>query len=86
MVLSTDSVYVKEATNFTSKFIAKYEDIDYTNINQDRFLGADITALELNMKYGSKYSISIDKLSRRKLMEFLDYAKSLCNEDDKLEW
>ncbi|WP_256224184.1 hypothetical protein [Paenibacillus sp. 1_12] len=86
MVLTLDSVYVKDAGNSTSKFIAKYEDIESTYINEDRFLGVDITALELNTNYGTQYRISIDKISKRKLMEFLDYASSLYQEDDKLEW
>ncbi len=86
LVLTIDSVCVKDSANFTSKFIAKYEDIDYTSINEDRFLGLDITALELHMKYGTKYQISIDKISRRKLMDFIDYAISIYQEDDALEW
>ncbi|QNK58181.1 YkgJ family cysteine cluster protein [Paenibacillus sp. PAMC21692] len=86
MVLTLDSVYIKDAGNSTSKFIAKYEDIESTYIKEDKFLGVDITALELNMQYGTQYRISIDKISRRKLMEYLDYASSLYQEDDKLEW
>lgn len=86
MVLTIDSVCMKDATNSTSKFIAKYEDIESTNINEDRFLGVDISALELNMKYGTTYKISIDKISKRKLMRFLDYASSLYQVDDDLEW
>lgn len=86
LVLTVDSVCVKDTANFTSNFIAKYEDIDYTYINEDRFLGSDITALELNMKYGTKYKISIFARKRDELMEFIDYAMSLYQEDDKLEW
>lgn len=86
LVLTVDSVYVKDSANSTSKFIAKYEDIDYTFINEDRFLGVDITALELNMKYGTQYRISLDQISKRRLMEFLDYASSLFEEEDELEW
>lgn len=86
LVLTVDSVCVKDAANFTSKFIAKYEEIDYTYINEDRVLGLDTTALELTMKYSTQYRISIDQISKRKLMEFLDYACSLYQEDDKLEW
>lgn len=85
LVLTVDSVCVKDSTNSTTKFIAKYEDIDYTYINEDKFLGVDITALELNMKYGTQYRISIDQISKRRLMEFLDYASSLYQEDE-LEW
>lgn len=86
LVLTVDSVCVKDAGNSTSKFIAKYEDIADTYINEDRFLGVDITALELNMKYGTQYRISIDAISKRKLQLFLDYAASLHQEDDALEW
>ncbi|MBP2242954.1 hypothetical protein J2Z40_003536 [Cytobacillus eiseniae] len=86
LVLTTDSVCVKESSNFTTKFIARYEDIDYTYINEDRFLGVDITALELNMKYGTQYKISLDQISKRRLMEFLDYASSLYEEEDELVW
>lgn len=86
MVLSVDSVYVKDAGNSTSKFMAKYEDIDSTYINEDRFLGVDITALELNMMYGTKYAISMDKLSKKRLKDFFDYARSLYEEDVKLVW
>lgn len=86
LVLTVDSVCVKDSANSTSKFIARYEDIDYTYMNKDRFLGMDITALELNMKYGAKYRISIDAINKEKLMEFIDYAISLYQEDEKLEW
>ncbi len=86
LVLTVDSVCVKDAANSTSKFIAKYEDIESTYINEDRFLGVDITALELNMHYGTQYRISIDAISKNKLMNFIDYAASLYQEDDKLEW
>lgn len=86
LVLTVDSVCVKDAGNSTSRFIARYEDIDYTYFHEERFLGVDISALELNMKYGTQYRISIDQISKRKLMEFLDYAISLYGEEDKLEW
>lgn len=86
LVLTVDSICVKDSGNFTSKFIARYEDIDYTYINEEKFLGSDISALELNMKYGSKYKISIFKRKRDELMEFIDYAISLYQEDEKLEW
>lgn len=86
LVLTIDSVCVKDAANSTSKFIAKYADIDYTYMNEERFLGVDITALELNMKFGTKYRISIDAISKNKLMNFIDYAISLYQEDEGLEW
>ena len=86
LVLTVDSVCVKDSANSTSQFIARYQDIDYTYMNEDRFLGVDITALELNMKYGAKYKISIDKMNKNKLMEFIDYAVLLYQEDEKLEW
>jgi Fe-S-cluster containining protein len=86
LVLTIDSVCVKDAGNSTSRFIAKYEDIDYTYMKEERFLGVDISALELNMKYGTQYLISIDKINKEKLMEFVDYAMSLYEDDDSLEW
>ncbi len=86
LVLTVDSVCVKDSGNFTSKFIAKYEDIESTYIKEERFLGADLSALELNMRYGAKYQISIKAISRNKLMKFIDYAASLYQEDDTLEW
>lgn len=86
LVLTVDSVCAKDSGNSTSKFIAKYEDIDYTYMNEDRFWGMDITALELNMKYGTQYKISIDAINKDKLMEFIDYAMELYQENDKLEW
>ena len=86
LVLTIDSVCVKDSANSTSKFIAKYEDIDYTYMNEEKFLGVDITALELNMKFGTKYKISIDKMSKYKLMDFIDYAMTLYEENQKLEW
>lgn len=86
LVLTVDSVCVKDAGNSTSKFIARYADIDYTYMNEDRFLGVDITALELNMKFGTKYRISIDRINKDKLMDFIDYAISLYQEEEKLEW
>ncbi|ELC8424877.1 YkgJ family cysteine cluster protein [Clostridium perfringens] len=84
LVLTVDSVCVKDSANSTSKFIAKYEDIDFTYINREKFLGTDISTLELNMKYGSQYKISICSLA--KLKEFIDYAISLYEENYKLEW
>ncbi|WP_021168228.1 hypothetical protein SOV_52320 [Sporomusa ovata DSM 2662] len=86
LVLTLDSVCVKDSGNSTSKFIARYEDIDYMHMNEDSFLGVDITALELNMKYGTTYRISIDKINKDKLMEFINYAISLYENDEKLEW
>ena len=86
LVLTVDSVCVKDSGNSTSKFIAKYADIDYTYINEDSFLGVDITALELNMKYGVTYKISITKIDRDDLRAFIDCAKNLYQEDEKLEW
>lgn len=86
LVLTVDAVCVKDAANSTSKFRAKYEDIDYTSMDEDRFLGVDITALELHMKYGTTYRISMDAINKDRLMEFLDYAISLYEEEVKLEW
>lgn len=86
LVLTVDSVCVKDAANSTSKFIAKYEDIDYTYMNEDSFLRTDITALELNMKYGETYRISLDAMNKDYLMEFIDYAISLHQEDEELVW
>ncbi|MDO4793641.1 MAG: hypothetical protein Q3993_05620 [Filifactor alocis] len=86
LVLTVDSVCVKDSANFTTKFIAKYADIDYTYIKTDRFLGSDLTSLELEMKYGSTYRISLHEFSKNDMMEFIDYAISLYKEEDKLEW
>lgn len=86
LVLTTDALCVKDAGNSTTRFIAKYEDIESTYVNEDSFLGTDITALELEMAYGSTYRISIDGLGKYKLMEFIDYARELYQEDDKLVW
>lgn len=86
LVLTVDSVCVKDAGNYTSKFIAKYEDIDYTRIEEDSFLGMDMTTLNLEMKYGSTYKINIEKIKKHDLMDFIDYAISLYGEEDKLEW
>ncbi|MCP6652160.1 hypothetical protein NL518_29120, partial [Klebsiella pneumoniae] len=35
LVLTLDSVCVKDSGNSTSKFIARYEDIDYMHMNED---------------------------------------------------
>ena len=40
----------------------------------------DITALQLNMKGGEKFGISIDKMGREKLMAFIDFASALYQE------
>ncbi|MDM5314939.1 hypothetical protein QUF49_02970 [Fictibacillus sp. b24] len=86
LVLTVNSVCIRDSANSTTKFIAKYEDIDYTFINEDRFLGMDISALELNMKFGEMYKISIDAIDKSRLMEFIDYAISLYEEDIELVW
>jgi hypothetical protein len=86
LVLTVDSVCVNASENFTHKFIAKYADIDYTHMEEDSFLGVDISSLNLEMKYGSTYKISLDAFDRDDMMEFIDYAKSLYEEEDKLEW
>lgn len=80
LVLTVDSVCVKDMGNYTSRFIAKYEDIDYTYYDRDK------RVLEINMKFDSKYEISISAINKENLMEFIDYAISLYQEDDKLEW
>lgn len=77
LVLTVDSVCVKYAGNSTSKFIAKYSKIDHTYMNKQKFLGLDISALQLHMKNGSKYEISIDAINKNKLKEFIDYAIEL---------
>lgn len=86
LALTIDSICVKDSGNFTTKFIAKYADIDYTHMERDSFLGVDLTKLVLEMKYGSTYEISIDKMDKDDLMDFIDYAISLYEEEDKLEW
>ena len=82
LVLTVDAVCVDDSANNTSRFIANYEDIDYTYIRKDEFWGMDISALELNMKDGTVNKISIDKLNREKLMDFIDYAMSLGGGDE----
>ncbi len=82
LVFTVDSVCVKDAANWDSKFIVKYEDIDYTyhDSSKDR--------LELNTKYDKSYVLSntVPRHQKDKYMEFIDYAISLYNENDKLEW
>ena len=74
MAITIESICVNDFGNSTTKFIAKYADIDSTYIREDSFWGTDITALELNMKDGTVNKISLDKLNRNNLMEFIDYA------------
>lgn len=77
LVLTIDSICLKDSANVTSKFIAKYEDINYTYINESKFLGMNISTLELNMKFGTTYKISIDAINKAKLKDFIDYAISI---------
>lgn len=86
IVLTVDAVCVKDSANYTHQFIAKYADIDYTHIKEDSFLGMDLSSLNLEMKYGSTYQISLDTVNFNDLMDFIDYAISLYQEEDKLEW
>lgn len=88
IVFTTEAICVKDKANSTSKFIAKFEDIDYTYLKEERFLGTDISTLELHMKYGATYklSITLSIFSLKRMQKLIDYAVSLYAENDKLEW
>lgn len=88
VVFTTEALCVKDKGNSTSKFIAKFEDIDYTYLNEERFLGVDISTLELHMKYGATYKLSITMsiFSLKRMQRLIDYAISLYEDNDKLEW
>lgn len=85
LVLTVDSVCVNASENFTSKFIAKYADIDYMHIEEDSFLGIDTSSLDLEMKYGVTYQISLEDFDKEDMKEFLTYAMSLYTETVELE-
>ena len=78
MAITIESICVNDFGNSTTKFIAKYAEIDSTYIREDSFWGTDITALELNMKNGTVNTISLEKPGRQKLKEFIDYAAGVC--------
>lgn len=85
MVLTTEAICMNCSHNFTHKFIAKYCDIKYTYINRDSVLGLDTSSLNIEMKHGLTYQISIEG-SFSKLKQFIDYAVSLYAEEDELVW
>lgn len=88
IVFTTEAICVKDSANSTSKFIAMFEDIDFTYLKEERFLGVDISTLELHMKYGSTYKLSttLSTLTLKNMQDIIDYATSLYEEKDKLEW
>lgn len=88
IVLTTEAICVKDAGNSTSKFIAKYEDIDFVYFKEDRFLGVDISNIELHMKYGVTYKLSttVEGLSIKRMYKLMDFLVDLCKIDDSLEW
>lgn len=88
IVFTTEAICVKDSGNSTSKFIAKFEDIDFTYLKEERFLGVDISTLELNMKFDVTYQLSttLSGFSLKGMQELIDYAISIYAENDKLEW
>ena len=80
LVLTVESVCVNATENFTSAFIAPYADIEEVYIDEDSFLGVDLTALKLKMKHGGIYEISLDQIDLAKLKEFIEYARVLYQE------
>ena len=85
MVITTEAICMNCSCNFTRKFIAKFCDIKRIYINRDSVLGLDTSSLNIEMKYGSTYEISIGG-SFRQFKEFFDYAVSLYAEEDELVW
>lgn len=77
LVLTTDSVCVKDSANYTSKFIAKYEDISSVYLNEEPSTGSELSSIDLEMSYRCCYQISILEKDKCLILEFLEFAKEL---------
>lgn len=78
LVLTIDSVCVKDSANSDSKFIAKYRDIRRTEIVKESLLfGMKMVSLELRMRDHTTLKINLESINLGRLKDFIDYARSL---------
>ena len=79
MVFTTEALCVKDAGNSTSQFIARFKDIRYCSMDEDSFLGVDISAVKLHMRSGAVYRLSttLDGMDLEQMKEWIEYAMQL---------
>lgn len=79
MVFTTEALCVKDKGNSTSQFIARFKDIRYCSMDEDSFLGVDISALKLHMRSGAVYRLSttLDGMDLEQMQEWIEYAMQL---------
>ncbi len=87
MVFTTEALCVKDKGNSTSQFIARFKDIRYCSMDEDSFLGVDISALKLHMRSGAVYRLSttLDGMDLEQMQEWIEYAMQLHNQDEEAE-
>lgn len=87
MVFTTEALCVKDTGNSTSQFIARFKDIRYCSMDEDSFLGVDISAVKLHMRSGAVYRLSttLDGLDLEQMKEWIEYAMQLHAEETETE-
>ena len=87
MVFTTEALCVKDAGNSTSQFIARFKDIRYCSMDEDSFLGVDISAVKLHMRSGAVYRLSttLDGMDLEQMKEWIEYAMQLHTEGAETE-
>lgn len=87
MVFTTEALCVKDKGNSTSQFIARFKDIRYCSMDEDSFLGVDISALKLHMRSGAVYRLSttLDGMDLEQMQEWIEYAMQLHALDEEAE-
>ena len=78
LALTTDSICVKDGGNYSSKFIAKYKDIERLDHRYTKFFRSYMYVLEIHMKYGRKYEVSVERYEPEKLQKFIEHAMEIC--------
>lgn len=77
LVLTKDSVCVKDSANYTSKFIVKYEDINKVYLNEEHSIGSELSSIDIELRYGKHYQVSILDEKQSQILEFIEFAKEL---------
>ncbi len=78
VVLAVDAIHVKDVSNYTTHFCARYTDIDDVYYEYNSALGMDLPSVNIRINDGSIYKINLKRtINLDCLLEFLKYAISL---------
>lgn len=83
ILFTTKAICVNDWTNSTPRLIAQFRDIEHCQIVKDRFLGLDISRIDIHMKSGDVYhmSLCLECFNLEDMQNYIEYAMSLCRDE-----